>query len=111
MKSRFLASFGMTALLLALAAMPAAAQNKTNVAHQQYLGLVADPANVVKGSAFYRSDLDTLRLRAGDIQYWDGSAWGRFPRPTNGGFSPLNSIPVVQPTLSPGGTVTADLHA
>lgn len=111
MKSRFLASFGMTALLLALAAMPAAAQNKTNVAHQQYLGLVADPANVVKGSAFYRSDLDTLRLRAGDIQYWDGSAWVSFPRPTNGVFSRLNSIRVVEPTLWPGGTVTADIDA
>src|SRR3990172_10954261 len=97
MKSRFLASFGMTALLLALAAMPAAAQNKTNVAHQQYLGLVADPANVVKGSAFYRSDLDTLRLRAGDIQYWDGSARGRSPPAAHGASSPPTTLPARSP--------------
>src|SRR3990167_7182991 len=111
MKSRFLASFGMTALLLALAAMPAAPQNKTNVAHQQYLGLVADPANAVKGSGFYRSDPDPLRPRAGGTQYWDGSAWVSFPRPTNGVFSRLNSIRVVEPTLWPDGTVTADIDA
>jgi len=96
-------------LLCLLASAPAAAQKTENVAHQQYLGLVADPANLVKGSTFYRSDLDTLRVRAGDVQFWDGSAWTSFPRPGSGLFSRLNSIRIVEPTLWPGGTVTADI--
>ena len=62
-------------LLCLLAPSPALAQATENVAHQQYLGLVADPANLVKGSTFYRSDLDTLRFRTGALQTWDGSAW------------------------------------
>ncbi len=66
----------MCSLLLCLfASLPLVAQQTRNVAHQQYLGLVADPANVVKGSTFYRSDLDTLRFRVDAIQSWDGSAW------------------------------------
>lgn len=107
----FLPVFLASLLLCLLASAPARAQKTENVAHQQYLGLVADPANLVKGSTFYRSDLDTLRVRAGDVQFWDGTAWTSFPRPASGLFSRLNSIRIVEPTLWPGGTVTADIDA
>lgn len=49
------------------------AQATEGVAHQQYLGLVANPVNQVPGSAFYRSDLDTLRFRVGALETWDGT--------------------------------------
>ena len=107
----FLPVFLASLLLCLFASASARAQKSENVAHQQYLGLVADPANLVKGSTFYRSDLDTLRVRAGDVQFWDGSAWSSFPRPASGLFSRLNSIRIVEPTLWPGGTVTADIDA
>jgi len=62
-------------LLCLLASLPLAAQRVENVAHQKYLGLVADPVTAGKGSAFYRSDLDTLRVRASDLELWDGTIW------------------------------------
>ncbi|MFQ5926718.1 MAG: hypothetical protein ACE5MH_04710 [Terriglobia bacterium] len=40
--------------------------------HLRFSGLTADPATVTSGSTWYRSDLDSQRLRVGKIELWDG---------------------------------------
>ncbi|MFQ5817983.1 MAG: hypothetical protein ACE5H2_08520, partial [Terriglobia bacterium] len=40
--------------------------------HLRFSGLTADPATVTSGSTWYRSDLDSQRLRMGKIELWDG---------------------------------------
>jgi len=92
---------------LLLAAAPAAAQRSQNVAHFKYLGLIADPVTATAGSSFYRSDLDTFRIRALSVEVWDGSTW----RPITYGDKIIHGIRFVNPALWPGGTVTADIDA
>ncbi|MGH3863237.1 hypothetical protein, partial [Actinokineospora sp.] len=98
-----------------------------NFAHLRLLGLTADPGSVVAGSVFHRSDLNTIRFRAGGIEIFDGTQYLplfasssqtldlnaslRIPGGGSANFKRLNHLRLIDPDLWTEIGVTSKINA